>query len=268
MPELPEVEVLRRKLKRLLEGSKIEEVKIYDDSRLKGVRAELIVGDTVLDVGRRGKHLYLELSSGSKLVFHLRLKGKLVYGLDSGDLKNPWIEIKFDTGNSLFFGDPRRMATLDLVKDLNEIKAIANMGPEPLSEDFSFDFFKEGLSKSSKTVKAILMDQSFIAGIGNVYADEILFRAGIHPERKAKTLSPSELERLYLSVKDVLKEALNHKGMSEYTSLFPDDEEVGGFDKFIKVHGRQGEPCPRCGAKIVRIEVGGRGTYFCPNCQV
>lgn len=268
MPELPEVEVLSEKLRGLLKGRKILGVDIYDFSKVKEAKLRSIVGDVVLDVGRRGKHLYVELSSGNKLVFHLRLKGKLVYGLDSGELKNPWIRLEFDTGKSLFFGDPRRMATLEVVKDLKEIKTIADMGPEPLSDKFTVELLREGLAKSSKSIKSLLMDQSFIAGIGNIYADEILFRAGIHPERKAKTLSLSEVEKLYISIKEVLTEALEHRGVGEYTSLYAEDKEVGNFEAFLKVHGKEGEPCPRCKAKIVRIEVGGRGTYFCPKCQV
>lgn len=268
MPELPEIEVLSGKLKSLLKGRKIVGVKIYDSSKLTESRLRSIVGEVVLDVGRRGKHLYVELSSGDKLVFHLRLNGKLVYGSDSGELKKPWVELKFDTGKSLFFGDPRRMATLEVVKDLREIKAIAGMGPEPLSDQFTLSFLESKLAKSSKSIKSLLMDQSFIAGIGNIYADEILFRAGIHPERKAKTLSLSEIEKLYISIREVLKEALEHKGVGEYTSLSIDDKEIGNFEAFLKVHGREGESCPRCKEKIVRIEVGGRGTYFCPKCQV
>ncbi|MCS7233455.1 MAG: DNA-formamidopyrimidine glycosylase [Synergistetes bacterium] len=268
MPELPEVEVLSRKLRDLLVGSKIIGINVYNSAKIKGIKPELVLGKTIVDVGRRGKHLYIGLSSGDKLVFHLRLKGKLVYGLDSGELNAPWIELKFDTGKSLFFGDPRKMATLDVVRDLREIKAIANMGPEPLSDQFTLNFLKEGLAKSSKAVKALLMDQSFVAGIGNIYADEILFRAGVHPERKAKTVSSSEAEKLYISIKEVLREALEHRGVGEYTSLFSNDKEIGDFEKLLKVHGKEGMPCPRCKVEIKRIEVSGRGTYFCPKCQV
>lgn len=270
MPELPEVETLRCKLEKLLVGKKIKDVYIYDPSRISGLELSLVKDSMVLGVGRRGKYLYMDLSSGHKLVFHLRLKGRLVYGEDSYDLKDPWIKIEFydDKGRSLFFGDVRRMATLDCVKDLNEIGTIANMGPEPFDEAFNLDFLKGKLMRSSKSIKALLMDQSFVAGIGNVYADEILYRAGIHPERKAKTLSSSEVNKLYISIREVLKEALKHGGVGEYTSLGPNDGEIGDFERFLMVHGKEGESCPRCGTTITKISVGGRGSYFCPKCQL
>ncbi len=268
MPELPEVEVLRRKLERVIKDKVIQDVEIYDPAKLKGIKPELLKGESIISVGRRGKHLYFDLSSGKKLVFHLRLRGKLVYGEDSDELAKPWIALKFRNGKSLFFGDPRRMATLELVKDLNEIKTIAGMGPEPLDDSFTLDDFKRKVSNTSKKIKALLMDQSFVAGIGNVYADEILYRAGIHPERSAKTLSASEIDKLYFYIKDVLSEALEHNGVGEYTSLSVDDSEIGDYEKYLKVHGREGSPCPRCGTKIIKIKVGRRGTYLCPKCQL
>ena len=268
MPELPEIEVLRRKLERLIKDKVIRDVEIYDSSKLIGIKPELVKGKSVLSVGRRGKHLYFDLSSGRKLVFHLRLRGKLVYGEDSGELVDPWIALKFRSGKSLFFGDPRRMATLELVDDLNQIKTIANMGPEPLDEGFLPEDFRRRVSATSKKIKPLLMDQSFIAGIGNVYADEILYRAGIHPERSARTLSASEIDKLYFSIRDVLSEALEHNGVGEYTSLGVDDVEIGDYERYLKVHGREGSPCPRCGTKIIKIKVGGRGTYLCPKCQL
>ncbi len=267
MPELPEVEVLREKLENLLKGRRIVDVEVYDSSRISGLNPASLRGEVVLGVGRRGKHLYIELSSGDKLVFHLRLNGRLVYGHDNDDLQNPWIKIDFDTGRSLFFGDVRRMATLDCVRDLSGIGAIADMGPEPFDSAFSLEYFKEKLTKSGKSIKALLMDQSFVAGIGNIYADEILYRAGIHPERRANKLSASEMEKLYISIKDILREAIEHKGVGKYTSLSPEDKDVGNFENSLRVHGREGEPCLRCRAKIARIKIGGRGTYFCPKCQ-
>ena len=206
--------------------------------------------------------LILELSNGKSLVVHLKMTGQLVY---PGGGEKSRVSFHLSDGKNLDFNDQRLFGELRLLDDWRSLKFIQNLGPEPF--DISVEQFKEMLSKKKTKIKPLLMDQSFISGIGNLYAAEILFRARIHPTRPANSLSDKEKELLFQEIKATLKEAIQSGGSSidDYVRL---SGEQGGYVKYHKVYGRQGKPCLVCKALIKRVALAGRGTFFCPKCQL
>jgi len=266
MPELPEVETIKRELQNVIKGKKITQVVINSSKVIKGLTKgefkEQLVGKTIESVLRRGKLLIIKLSSGKFLTIHLRMTGQLIY---PGDGKKSRVSFELSSGKILDFNDQRLLGELKLVDDWKSLEFVKKLGPEP--SDLTSKQFKQMLSKKKGKIKPLLMNQSFIAGVGNLYAAEALFRARIHPEKKANSLSDKQTESLLKNLKKVLKQATFHKGSSfdQYVQL---SGEGGDYvQKYVKVYGRKGKPCPVCGGKIKRITVGGRGTYFCPKCQ-
>ena len=265
MPELPEVETIKRDLEKVILNKKITQVSIYNPAVIRQMQPDKfkkeLQGLRIKNILRKAKVLILELSNGKSLVIHLKMTGQLIY---PGDSKESRVSFHLSDDKILDFNDQRLFGELRLLDDWHDLKFIQGLGPEPF--DLSVDKFKEMLSKKKTKIKTLLMDQAFISGIGNLYAAESLFRARIHPERPAVSLSDKEKEALFNSIKDVLGEAIKYGGSSvdNYVRL---SGASGDYVRYHQVYGRAGKPCLVCKTPIKKISLGGRGTYFCPRCQ-
>jgi formamidopyrimidine-DNA glycosylase len=267
MPELPEVETIKNELSPWVVGQSFTQVTILDTELVCGGFAEEIrrglIGQKVESLERRGKYLIFHLSNGKSLIMHLRMTGVLLLNPRGVDR---YARAVFHLSNRhrLVFSDLRRLGLIWLVEDADTV--VGKLGPEPLDESFTPDILGQRLSRHHIPVKAALLDQSIVAGIGNMYADEALFGARIHPLRKANALSPEEVQTLYQNIRRVLRAAIGSKGASVDTYVRPEGE-LGTAHFDFKVAHRGGEPCPVCGSTIERVLVQNRGTYFCPRCQ-
>jgi len=274
MPELPEVETVRRALAPVLEGRRLDRVRI-DDVRLTlpldpdGV-ARRLKGERVAQVDRRGKYLMLRFESGRVLLVHLRMTGSFRHA-DDGKLElDPYRRavVQLDDGSRLGYRDLRRFGTW-LLLEPHEVDPYlaARLGPEPFGPDFTPRALAVRLASRSVAVKTAILDQRTVAGVGNIYADEALWRARIHPLREARSLDAAEVRALHRAIRRSLEIGIARQGstLSDYRQ--PNGEPGAMQDEF-KVYGRAGEPCDRCGTPIERIVVGGRGTSYCPSCQV
>ena len=265
MPELPEVETVKRGLIKTILGKKIVAVVINNPKVIREPKpAEFIRGlknNLVKRILRKGKLLILELSSGQALCIHLKMTGQLIY---PGSGVEGRVIFKFSDGKFLDFRDQRLFADLRLIDDWRDLKFIQGLGPEPF--EIGAEQFKEMLKNKKTKIKPLIMDQTFISGVGNLYAAEALFRARINPARPASSLSDKEKLLLFKEIKDTLQEAIKYKGSSvdQYVQL---TGKRGGYVKFHKVYDRVGKPCLVCKTPIKRIALGGRGTYFCTKCQ-
>lgn len=265
MPELPEVETIKRGLEKTILGKKIKEVCVHNPKVVRDPSSEKfkkgLEGQTIKNILRKAKVLILELSNGKSLVIHLKMTGQLVY---PGDGKKSRVSFHLSDGRTLDFNDQRLFADLRLLDNWRNLEFIKGLGPEPF--DISQGQFKKMLGSKKTKIKPLLMDQTFISGVGNLYAAEVLFRAKINPERPALSLSDKEKENLFKEIKDTLTEAIKYKGSSvdQYVQL---TGKPGDYVKFHKVYDRKGKPCFVCKSPIKRISLGGRGTYFCGRCQ-
>ena len=265
MPELPEVETIKRELEKAVLGKKINEVCVHHPTVIRQPSVDKfkkgLAGASFKKILRKAKVLILELSNGKSLVIHLKMTGQLVY---PGDGKKSRVSFRLDDGKTLDFNDQRLFAELRLMDDWRSLKFIQGLGPEPFN--LSLQQFKAMLDKKKTKIKPLLMDQTFISGIGNLYAAETLFRAKIHPGKPASSLSDKEKAALFKEIKDTLNEAIHHKGSSvdQYVQL---SGQPGDYVKHHKVYDRERKPCLVCKTPIKRIALGGRGTYFCPKCQ-
>nr|WP_277621228.1 DNA-formamidopyrimidine glycosylase [Thermus arciformis] len=244
-------------------GERLLEVRHQDHLRYR--HTERAAGRRIEGVERRGKFLLLPLSGGLELVLHLGMTGG--FRLEP----TPHTRARFLLeGRTLHFHDPRRFGRIWVVErgDYREIPLLLRLGPEPLSEAFAFPEFFRGLKESSRPLKALLLDQTLAAGVGNIYADEALFRAGLSPLRRGKEVGEEEARRLFQALREVLSEAVALGGstLSDRTYRQPDGL-PGGFQERHAVYGRAGLPCPRCGHPVERRVVAGRSTHFCPRCQ-
>ena len=273
MPELPEVETVRRRLLPLLEGATIERAEIADPRLTRpvepGIVASRLVGESIATVDRRGKYLLWRLESGRTLVVHLRMTGSFRHA-PVGELPadaHRRATLTLDTGADLAYRDVRRFGTWELLDDghLRPYLA-ARLGPEPLAASFSGDRLGALLAGRRTPVKSFLLDQRRLAGVGNIYADEALWRARIHPRRPAGELDPDEVARLHRAVRAALRRGVELQGSTLRDYVTPNGG-GGGMQHEFHVYGRLGEPCDRCGRLIERIVLGGRGTWFCPSCQ-
>lgn len=266
MPELPEVETIKNELLPYVIDRTIQSVDISWDKMVKYPPLQefidSIIGKKITDISRRGKYLFFHLSSGNVLVMHMKMTGSLL--VNPTDTRFTRAVFHLDNGVDVHFWDPRKFGKMWLEKDSNTV--IKELGPEPLDADFTPEVLAGILHKRSAPVKPVLLDQSHIAGIGNMYADEALFEAKIHPATPANKLTKTEVKRLHAAIRDVLLKALNLKGASIRNYIRPDGQPGTAHDEFNVAHG-MGKKCPRCGASIERIVVRGRGTYFCPKCQ-
>jgi formamidopyrimidine-DNA glycosylase len=267
MPELPEVETIKNELSPWVVGQSFTQVTILDTELFCGGSAEEVrrglIGQKVESLERRGKYLIFRLSSGRSLIMHLRMTGVLLLN-PRGVNRYARAVFQFFNGHRLVFSDLRRLGLICLVDNADTV--VGKLGPEPLDESFTPDILGQRLSRHHIPVKAALLDQSIVAGIGNMYADEALFAAQIHPLRKANALSPEEVQTLYQSIHRVLGAGIGSKGASVDTYVRPEGE-LGTAHFDFKVAHKGGEPCPVCGGTIERVPVQNRGTCFCPRCQ-
>lgn len=269
MPELPEVETVKNQIAPYIIGRCISDITLPWDGIVKDPSPEEFVkrtaGQKILDISRQGKYLIVGLSSGEKLIIHLKMTGSLI--LDDNTAEPPKYTraiIHLDSGKNIFFRDPRKFGVLKLVEDTREIES--KLGPEPLEEGFTLKIFTERMKNRTAPVKALLLDQKFMAGVGNMYADEALFAAKIDPRRASNTLTKPEIKRLFEAVREALREGIKYGGASIITYYHPDGSQGTAQQHFNVAHGQK-KSCPVCGNPIERVVVGGRGTYYCPKCQ-
>jgi formamidopyrimidine-DNA glycosylase len=273
MPELPEVETIVRKLQPVLTGRQVTYVDlvwpgVVDRPAHDLFRARL-TGAKFTDVGRRGKFLLFELDSGESLLVHLRMSGKFTVRPSSTgpeDHKHTRAILRLDDGTWVAYIDQRKFGRFYLVDDPEEV--VADLGPEPLAPDFTAEQLQQRLSGRRGEIKRLLLNQNFIAGLGNIYASEALWSAGIHPERVAGSLSEAECQALHQAIVTVLRQGIQHGGTSldDRQYVYPDGR-LGRHQAHLKVYDQAGEVCPRCGYIVERFVQGQRSTYYCPGCQ-
>lgn len=264
MPELPEVETIVRGLRGPLLGRTFTHVVVNWPNSIRTPIPELqrrLPGQRIEAISRRGKYLQFHLSGGDTLLIHLKMSGELLVE-PAGEPLHPHVRtiLGLDNGHQLRFKDTRKFGRVYLVDDANIV--VGKLGPEPLADDFSRADFRALFRKRKGRLKPLLLNQEFIAGVGNIYADESCFMAGLDPRRPVDTLSPEELDRLYETIRRVLNSGITHKGAS-LDAVY----RGGEFQDHFQVYGRDGEPCLKCGTPIVRVVLGGRSTHFCPQCQ-
>jgi formamidopyrimidine-DNA glycosylase len=278
MPELPEVETVMRGLRPALEGKVIARALVHrPDLRfpLPLGLARRLTGARVLGFRRRGKYILMRLEGGDSLLIHLGMSGRMVIGNAGSNVATAHEHIVLETadGARVGFVDPRRFGSVDLVRTTDEAqhRLLAGMGPEPLDDDFTTASLSTSLAGKKTPIKAALLDQRVVAGLGNIYVCEALFRAGISPQRLAATIPGARAARLVPAIKDTLREAIAAGGSSLRDYVQPDGE-LGYFQHAWKVYGREGEPCERCSGPpgcsgIKRIVQSGRSTFYCPRTQ-
>ncbi len=270
MPELPEVETVARGLRKPLVGRTIVGVTVHWPRTIAFPEmAEFIprlVGRQVVSIGRRGKYVVVGLDR-SYLLIHLKMSGRLqVVPASEPPDKHVHTLFDLDDGHQLRFRDVRKFGRIHLVDDPAQVTA--ELGPEPLADDFTLDGFRHLLARRSARLKPLLLNQQFLAGLGNIYADEVLFAARLHPLRKADSLTVDEQARLYAAIRTVLRQAIGDRGTTLDDRGYTDAEgRAGAYQEQIAVYGRSGEPCTLCRTPIERIILGGRSTHFCPHCQ-
>ena len=279
MPELPEVETMRRDLDKEVVGKRIKSV---DATGLRTIRRHKtkknfitkLEGRKITGIERKGKYLLVKLDDGNILVVHLGMSGQLLRAKSAKEalLKHTHVVFTFTQGGQLRYVDPRTFGELFVTEpdDLAaEVPELAHLGFDPLDDVMSWTRFGDMLHSKKTKLKPLLMDQKFLAGIGNIYADEILFAAGLRYDRDSESLTAQEVRRLYRAMVETLQDAIKHRGSSladeQYRDLFG---EVGDFQSQHKVYDREGEPCRRCRNPISRIKNGGRSTFLCEQCQV
>jgi formamidopyrimidine-DNA glycosylase len=288
MPELPEVETVRRGLHELIIGRVVAAVS-HDTAKSFPNAAEdvneFLIGATVRDVRRRAKVLLIDLSTDYTLVIHLKMTGQLVFrGADAvfgaghpndsliGELpdRSTRVTLTFKDGSNLYFNDQRKFGWIKLIPTLEvpNIDFMKKVGPEPLEADFTAEQFAERFKRRARSpIKAALLDQTVIAGVGNIYADESLWGAKIHPKQLTGTLTNDDFARLYTELRSVMNLAIE-KGGSTDKNYVNAEGKRGSYMDFARVFRREGKECPRCGTTIVKFKAAGRGTHICPHCQV
>lgn len=271
MPELPEVETVVRGLRGPLAGRTILGAQ-YDYpgglARPDGpIFTGRIAGQPIRHVGRRGKYVVISLDPDT-LIIHLKMTGRLyVVPDDAVEHADRWVHFTFqlDNAQQLRFSDSRKFGRVYLVDDPAEV--VGALGPEPLADDFTLDAFRDRLARRSGALKPLLLNQQMVAGIGNIYADEALYLARLHPLRRADTLSDDEIAALYAAIRQVLADGITREGASVNWYRKPDGTK-GSAQLGLSVYGHAGDPCPRCGTPILKTVVGQRGTHLCPACQI
>ena len=293
MPEMPEVETIAADLSDKLSGQKIISVDLISPKSAKNAPAffkKKLIGASLKKISRRGKLLIFELSE-NYLLIHLKMTGQLIYvdqktsiagGHSLNDRKNSSfaesvggklpnkytrVVISFKNGAQLFFNDLRRFGYLKIVTPGELALILKNSyGPEPLTPEFTFKYLEKLLAKRKTKIKALLLDQKLVAGLGNIYVDEALFASGIRPDRLALSLKSAEIKKLFLAINFLIKKAIKHRGTT-FSNYVDSKGQKGNFSKFLKVYGRKDEKCVSCGGPIRKIKLAGRGTHYCPHCQ-
>jgi len=273
MPELPEVEHVVRALRPVVVGRRI----LAAELNLKRISPEIsrpafarqLKDLRINAVGRRGKYILFELDSGALLTTHLRMTGKFV-ALQTDEEMPPYAHVVFylDDDRRLVFCDMRQFGRMRIVSNPQKLpKELLALAPEPLSDEFTEEYFLQTLRKSRRSLKTLLLDQTRVLGLGNIYAVEALFLAGIHPLKQAHTLSKPRSRKLFQAIKTILQEAIDSGSTLRIDLSDGESSYIGSSERFWRVYEREGEPCVKCGTKIHRIAHGGRSTYFCPKCQ-
>lgn len=282
MPELPEVETVKKELAKRIIGQKIVQVKILEKKQFFG-DPELIIGQKIVKLWRRAKILAVDIN-GLTLLIHLKMTGQIIYlsnkkklisvghplpfGPDQLPNKMTRIIIGLDDGSRLFFNDLRKFGWLKVLTKKQVESELSSLGPEPLGKDFTLKYFINSLRKTRRTVKTVLLDQAVVAGIGNIYANEALFEAEIDPRRQANSLSDQEIAKLHQAIKRILLEAINYGGTSAADQAYiKPDASPGRYQEKLRVYQRDGQKCYRCGGIIARFKQNGRSTFWCPGCQ-
>ncbi|MGI9950913.1 bifunctional DNA-formamidopyrimidine glycosylase/DNA-(apurinic or apyrimidinic site) lyase [Moorellaceae bacterium AZ2] len=274
MPELPEVETIKRTLQPKLKGRVVERAEVLHPAVVcapsPGEFSTLLPGKKIMDVERRGKYLLWQVNRDYALVWHLGMTGRLIWSTPERPLElHTHILLTLAGGQQVRYVDPRRFGRCYLgpVPQVLTEAGLDRLGIEPLSREFTPERLKEILAGRRRSVKELLLDQHSIAGLGNIYTDEALFEAGIYPLRPSCTLTDEEIVRLHRAVRKVLEDGIGHGGTSirDYMDV---NGKRGSHQDHLSVYGRTGKPCPRCGEPIERIMIGGRSSHFCRQCQV
>lgn len=285
MPELPEVETIRRDLESRILNKKISRVNVRLPKILRGsteLFEETLKNNAVVSLKRIGKLLQLELAQTPfVLLIHLKMTGQLLYKNNEDfvagghpfpafnePLPNKWthIELEFADGSQLYFNDLRQFGYWQLVTKDEQKSINAKYGIEPLTPNFTWETFSHKMQNKRGVLKAVLLDQTFISGLGNIYADEVCFLSRVLPTRRVESLTTVELQALYESCVSIIEKAVTHRGTS-FRDFKDTEGREGGYAKFLAVYGRENQPCLRCGFPIEKIKLAGRGTHFCPHCQ-
>ena len=268
MPELPEVETIKNEISEKIIGRHIKEVVILWDKTVKVPSAAefiaKVTGRKIRDVNRRGKYLLISLNMADTLIMHMKMTGSLLLTSDENPPLYTRAVLKLDDGTNIYFRDPRKFGRMWLVEDIEDV--VGGLGPEALSRDLTAKRLGELLAKRKAPLKALLCDQTVIAGVGNLYADEALFEAKIHPLRTGDSLTADEVKRLQAAIRQVLLAGIKNKGASIVNYYRPDGSKGTAHSEF-RVARRKGQRCVACGTPIERMVVRGRGTYYCPKCQ-
>jgi len=279
LPELPEVETIRGQLAPVVEGLRIAAAEVLDAKWAVGIPPATLENELaerrINRLGRRGKYFVTELSDEATLIMHLRMTGNLLYIPESADAPERhvrghiWLETPRGSARGrLTFTDPRRFGTAELLKGCGSVDDYFKnrLGPEPFDPQFDGEYLKSRTRGRKTPIKAVLLDQAVVAGVGNIYADEALFRAHVAPQRRAARVTRAEAELLTETVRDALSAGIDAKGAS--IDDFRDAYGVqGSFQDQFLVHRREALPCPECGTPVKKIRCAGRGTYYCPDCQ-
>lgn len=269
MPELPEVETIRVGLERGLRGARIMSVAIREPRlrrRVDEAALHSLVGRRIRGIARRAKYLLADVGDGRVWLMHLGMSGRLLLLPPQAAVgEHEHVRVSFDVGKVLCYRDPRRFGWMRVALRA-ELDEIANLGPEPLDGALDGAALRERLGATRRDIKAALLDQSVIAGVGNIYANEILFRAGVRPTRRCHRLRPAEVAAIAQSVRAVLAEAVRRRGTS-FSDYFDSDGSQGTFQRALAVFDRTGGACRRCATPIKRRSQGGRSSFYCPQCQ-
>ncbi|MGF7014339.1 DNA-formamidopyrimidine glycosylase [Ornithinibacillus bavariensis] len=273
MPELPEVETIRRTLKRFVLNRTIDHVSVYWGKIVKKPEdteqfKHLLIGQTIHDIKRKGKYLLFELDDYT-LISHLRMEGKYsVHYKDEPIKKHTHVIFSFTTEEELRYNDVRKFGTMHLVNKGEELiqEPLKKLGPDPFDEDFTLDYFYKKLKNTNRSIKAVLLDQTVVAGLGNIYVDETLFKAGVHPLKQANKLKKKEVQEIQKQAIATLEEAVRQGGTT-IRSYVNGQGEMGMFQQELYVYGQENKACKNCGAPITKMKVGGRGTHVCLQCQ-
>jgi formamidopyrimidine-DNA glycosylase len=279
MPELPEVETIRRGLQKKIQNKQIKNIVINVDKIVKkpslGEFIAKLKKKKIKEIDRRGKYIIIHLDSENKLIIHLGMTGLLIYPYDNKitekeiNPKHNHLIFTFTDNTQLVFNDVRRFGKIYLVSNINEIETLSKLGVEPLEDYFTEEVFIEILNKKKNSkIKSFLMKQEFITGLGNIYANEVLYQSDIHPLRLISSLNQEEVQNLYRQIKLVLSEAVELRGSTIADEAYRDtDGEKGKFAKKLQVYAKKGEPCIKCGYPIEVVRIEGRSSFICPRCQ-
>lgn len=269
MPELPEVETVRRILDKTLPGKKIKKITLRKTNMLRCTSRDVLLKGlqdrVIVSVDRRAKFLLIRLDRDT-LLFHLGMSGQVsIKQFDNTD-KHIHLILDFHDGTHLHLRDPRMFGRIDLVNAAQEARLFSRLGPEPLDEGFTPEILYSFLQGSRANIKSLLLNQRPVAGVGNIYADEALFRAGIRPQTRSNRISCARVRKLHAAIREVLQEAI-HSGGTSISDYLDPRHRKGTFQLQLKVYGRAGEPCQECGSIIKKAIVSQRGTHWCPKCQ-